>query len=57
MAAYRAILKQIYADHEIELKLVWTDGPLIVTLDQGKLAPYETYLASAPDNAERPSAA
>ena len=57
MAAYRAVLRQIYPDREIDLVLVWTDGPAAVTLDADKLAPYEAYLTSTPVNAEGPSAA
>ncbi len=57
MAAYRAILKQIYPKHTVELALIWTDGPAVVTLASGKLDPFETYLTSAPDNAVHPSAA
>ncbi|HTJ62444.1 MAG TPA: double-strand break repair helicase AddA [Alphaproteobacteria bacterium] len=57
MAAYRAILRQIYPDHRIGLVLVWTDGPAVTTLDEEKLDPYETYLASVPDTATAPGAA
>ncbi len=48
MAAYRAILRQIYPDREIALVLVWTDGPVAVTLDAESLDPYEAYLTSTP---------
>ena len=57
MAAYRAVLRQIYPERAIDLVLVWTDGPAAVTLDAGKLAPYEAYLTSTPVNAEAQSAA
>jgi len=57
MAAYRAILRQVYPDRAIKLVLVWTDGPAIAALDDGKLDPYETYLTSVPDTAGAPAAA
>jgi ATP-dependent helicase/nuclease subunit A len=57
MAAYRAILRQIYPDHLIDLVLVWTDGPAVVTLRAQLLDPYEAYLASVPDNPAPPAAA
>ncbi len=57
MAAYRAVLRQIYPDRAIDLVLVWTDGPAVVTLDGAILDPFETYLTSAPDNAEAATAA
>jgi ATP-dependent helicase/nuclease subunit A len=57
MAAYRAVLRQIYPDRDIDLVLVWTDGPAAVTLDPGRLTPYEAYLTSAPVNAEGQGAA
>jgi ATP-dependent helicase/nuclease subunit A len=40
MAAYRAILRQIYPDHAIDLVLIWTDGPVV--------DPLEAYLTSVP---------
>jgi ATP-dependent helicase/nuclease subunit A len=51
MAAYRAVLRQIYPKHGIDLVLVWTDGPAAVTLDPALLDRFEAYLASVPDNA------
>jgi ATP-dependent helicase/nuclease subunit A len=57
MAAYRAVLRQIYPKREIDLVLVWTDGPAAVTLDPDRLTPYEAYLTSTPVNAEGQSAA
>jgi len=57
MAAYQAVLRQIYPDRDIDVVLVWTDGPAAVTLVPAKLAPYEAYLTSAPVNADAPSAA
>jgi ATP-dependent helicase/nuclease subunit A len=57
MAAYRAVLRQIYPDRAVDLVLVWTDGPAAVNLDARQLDPYEAYLTSAPVNAEAPSAA
>jgi ATP-dependent helicase/nuclease subunit A len=50
MAAYRAILREIYPAHRVELVLVWTDGPAVVNLRAELLDPYEEYLASVPDN-------
>ena len=52
MAAYRAVLRQIYPMRDIDLVLVWTDGPAIVTLRPEALDPFETYLTSAPLNAQ-----
>ncbi len=57
MAAYRAVLRQIYPNREIDLVLVWTDGPAAVTLDGSALDPFETYLTSAAINAQPPTAA
>jgi ATP-dependent helicase/nuclease subunit A len=48
MATYRAILRQIYPDRAIDLVLVWTDGPAVVTLDPAALDPFEAYLVSVP---------
>lgn len=33
MAAYGAVLRQIYPDHELVLALVWTEGPTISLVD------------------------
>jgi ATP-dependent helicase/nuclease subunit A len=57
MAAYRAVLRQIFPDSEIDLVLVWTDGPVAVTLESKSLDPFETYLTSAPGIAQPPAAA
>ena len=57
MAAYRAILRQIYPERAIDLVLIWTDGPALVTLESSALDPFETYLTSAPVNAGTASAA
>jgi ATP-dependent helicase/nuclease subunit A len=57
MAAYRAVLRQIYPKRAIDLVLVWTDGPAAVMLPATALDPFETYLTSAPVNAEPPTAA
>lgn len=57
MAAYRAVLRQIYPDHLISLVLVWTDGPALVTLDPLTLDPFEAYLTSTVDTAPSPNAA
>jgi ATP-dependent helicase/nuclease subunit A len=48
MAAYRAVLRQIYPDRAIDLVLIWTDGPVAVTLASAALDPFETYLTSIP---------
>jgi ATP-dependent helicase/nuclease subunit A len=56
MAAYRVVLRQIYPDHAIDLLLVWTDGPVAVTLDPAALDPFEAYLTSAPVNADADAA-
>jgi ATP-dependent helicase/nuclease subunit A len=48
MAAYRAVLRQIYPGRDIALVLIWTDGPVAVTLDPATLDPFESYLTSAP---------
>jgi ATP-dependent helicase/nuclease subunit A len=57
MAAYRAVLRQIYPKRKIDLVLVWTDGPAAVILKPSDLDPFEAYLTSAPVNAEGASAA
>jgi ATP-dependent helicase/nuclease subunit A len=57
MAAYRAVLRQIYPDREIAVVLIWTDGPVAVTLDPDSLDRFETYLTSAPVNTPQPAAA
>ncbi len=57
MAAYRAILRQIYPDRAIDLVLVWTDGPVAVILNPNDLDPFEAYLTSTPVNAEPVGAA
>jgi ATP-dependent helicase/nuclease subunit A len=48
MAAYRAILRQIYPDRAVALVLVWTDGPVAVTIAPEKLDPFEDYLTATP---------
>jgi ATP-dependent helicase/nuclease subunit A len=57
MAAYRAVLRQIYPSCEIDLMIVWTDGPAVVGIEPASLDPLETYLTSATDNAALPGAA
>jgi ATP-dependent helicase/nuclease subunit A len=57
MAAYRAILRQIYPERAIDLVLVWTDGAEAVILNPADLDPFEAYLTSMPVNAEASSAA
>jgi len=57
MAAYRAVLREIYPDRAIALVLVWTDGPAIVTLESASLDPFEAYLTSTLDNDPPPTAA
>jgi ATP-dependent helicase/nuclease subunit A len=52
MAAYRAILRQIYPKRVIDLVLVWTDGPAAVILKASDLDPFEAYLTSTPVNAD-----
>jgi ATP-dependent helicase/nuclease subunit A len=46
MAAYRAVLRQIYPARAIHLVLIWTDGPMAVPLDPAALDPFERYLTS-----------
>lgn len=48
MAAYRAVLRQIYPDRDIDLVLIWTDGPAVVPLDPAHLDPFEQYLIATP---------
>ena len=48
MAAYRAVIRQIYPGREIRAVLVWTDGPRAVMLDSAALDPFETYLIATP---------
>ncbi len=57
MAAYRAVLRRIYPGRRIDLLLVWTDGPVAVTLDSASLDPFEAYLTSAPVRAATVSSA
>ena len=57
MAAYRAVLRQIYPERKIDLVLIWTDGPAAVTLDPAALDRFEAYLTSVPDNAGAPGGA
>ena len=40
MAAYRAILTQIYPDRRLESYLLWTDGPRLMQLSDANLATY-----------------
>jgi ATP-dependent helicase/nuclease subunit A len=37
MAAYRALLQQIYADRPVDCALLWTDGPRLLALPGGLL--------------------
>jgi ATP-dependent helicase/nuclease subunit A len=57
MAAYRAVLRQIYPDRAITLMVIWTDGPTLVPLDPVLLDPFETYLTSTPGITEPAAAA
>ncbi len=57
MAAYRAVLRQIYPNRSIAVVLVWTEGPAAVTLQAAQLDPFETYLTSTAINAEAAGAA
>ncbi|WP_029604715.1 double-strand break repair helicase AddA [Kozakia baliensis] len=40
MAAYAAVLRQIYPMHRIECSLVWTEGPRITLLEEAQLDRY-----------------
>jgi ATP-dependent helicase/nuclease subunit A len=40
MAAYRAILRQIYPDQPVRCGLLWTDGPRLMLLDDALLDPF-----------------
>jgi ATP-dependent helicase/nuclease subunit A len=40
MAAYRAILTQIYPDRRLESYLLWTDGPRLMQLSDASLTRY-----------------
>jgi len=40
MAAYRAVLAEIYPGHRVECALLWTDGPNIMWLPGTVLANY-----------------
>ena len=57
MAAYRAVLRQIYADRDIDLMIVWTDGPAVVSIKSALLDPFEAYLTSVRDSVVPSSAA
>ncbi|MFQ5954286.1 MAG: double-strand break repair helicase AddA [Kiloniellales bacterium] len=46
MAAYRAVLRRIYADRPVRCALIWTDGPRLMTLPDGLLDAH----APAPDS-------
>jgi ATP-dependent helicase/nuclease subunit A len=48
MAAYRAVLRQIYPGRAVAAVVVWTDGPAVVALDPSALDPFEAYLTSTP---------
>jgi ATP-dependent helicase/nuclease subunit A len=48
MAAYRAVLRQIYPDRDIALVLVWTEGPRVDRIPADALDPFEDYLRAAP---------
>ena len=37
MAAYRAVLRQIYAQAKVEVFLLWTTGPSLMYLEEGLL--------------------
>jgi ATP-dependent helicase/nuclease subunit A len=38
MAAYRALLRQIYPDRHVRCALLWTQGPQLMPLDEAVLA-------------------
>ena len=40
MASYRAVLKQVYPEKQIETLLLWTDGPRLMHLSDALLADY-----------------
>ncbi len=40
MAAYRAVVEEIYPDYSITCALLWTDGPRLMTLPETLLAAY-----------------
>ena len=46
MAAYRAVLRQIYPDRTIMAVIIWTEGPRVTVLDPAALDPFESYLAA-----------
>ncbi len=37
MAAYRAVLRQIWPERQVHCALLWTDGPRIMALDDSLL--------------------
>ncbi|NBP73338.1 MAG: double-strand break repair helicase AddA, partial [Alphaproteobacteria bacterium] len=41
MAAYRALLRKIYENQQVECVLVWTDGPRLMPLDAQLLDAHE----------------
>ncbi len=49
MAAYRALLLQLYPGHEVACVLVWTDGPVAMTLPDDLL---DQHVPGAPGKAE-----
>lgn len=38
MAAYRALLAEIYPQHRIDCFLLWTDGPRLMQISPARLA-------------------
>ena len=40
MAAYRALLREIHPDREVECVLLWTEGPRLMPLEAALLDPY-----------------
>jgi ATP-dependent helicase/nuclease subunit A len=38
MAAYAALLRQIYPDRRVRCALLWTEGPRLMPLDEEVLA-------------------
>jgi ATP-dependent helicase/nuclease subunit A len=48
MAAYRAVLRQIFADRPIRCALIWTDGPSIMPLPDALLDRHAPMLDQTP---------
>jgi ATP-dependent helicase/nuclease subunit A len=40
MAAYRALLEAVWPDRPVRPALLWTEGPRLMRLDDGILAPW-----------------